>query len=1063
MRFKAHAPRVLPGRRGALRASAGFLKAARSTVRGLLGRYRPGTIGSSEARFRLQAENARDIIYIYRLSPEDARGFEYVSPSAHALIGYTPEQFVADPGIAESLVHPEDRRLFEEILASPESTLNLRVRRGDGEWMHAELRNKLVLDRRGAVVAVEGIGRDVTERVRAEEELRRAETRLREAFEEAPVGMALVRPDGSYFKVNKAFCKIFGYDEATLLEGKTWAGLTHPDDLEKSRELAGRNLAGEFDSYHLEKRYVRGDGEPIWVSLDVSLVRDEGGAPKHYVIKVQDVTRERHYKEALERATHRNELILRSAAEGIFGLDREGRAVFVNPAGARMIGHRVEDLIGRVMHDVCHHTTPDGSPYPREECAIYRALGSGEAHSVSHELFFRADGTSFPVEYESTPIEEAGKIVGAVVTFRDITERRRDREALGESEERYRRLVDLSPNAIAIHADGHYVYVNRASEKLFGASAGEIVGLPLLDLVHPDYKEEAARRVTMAPNSAQRAKPYAQKLIRLDGEEIDVEVVGVPISYEGRPARQIVIRDITERKKAEEALSRSEARLRAVLDTAFDAIVTASGDGEILSFNRRAESVFGYRSEEVVGRSLSELMPDHVRERHERGELTYTEEGEVGRTLEVRGKRKNGEVFPMELSIAETVDEEGEDRVYTGIIRDITERKESEEALVQSEERFRLLAENTTDLVCLHEPESGRYLYVSPSVRRLLGYEPEELLGRDPYDLVHPEDVERLRTAVHTEVLRGVPAVSTTYRMRRKGGDYAWLETVIQQIADGESGRIERLQSSSRDVGERRRAEEALVEATRARADFLADVSHELRTPLTVVRGNAEVALKLSRGGLHAPFLEEILNEADSMGRMVEDLLFLARSDSTETPFDLRPVSAAGFLSGLRPHAEVLAQKRGAVLETRLDDATGALRADPTRLEQAVLALVDNAAKYGSEGAAVRLLSKTEGRTLVVEVRDTGPGIPEDDLPRVFERFYRSEGPASGAGKKGGTGLGLAIARSVVEAHGGRIEAESRLGEGTTMRVRLPLSTPPEQDARRNGFDEAASGRAAPE
>jgi PAS domain S-box-containing protein len=558
----------------------------------------------------------------------------------------------------------------------------------------------------------------------------------------------------------------------------------------------------------------------------------------------------------------------------------------------------------------------------------------------------------------------------------------------------------------------------------------------------PDYKEEVARRMGLPTNGECRNKPYAQKIVRWDGRVMDVEVVGAPISHKGRPARQIVVRDITERKKAEEALRRSEARLRAVLDTAFDAIVTASGDGKILSFNRQAESVFGYHSGEVVGRNLSKLMPDHVRERHERGEISYMKEGKVGRTLEVRGRRKNGEVFPMELSIAETGDDEVGGRVYTGIIRDITERKRAEKALVESEERFRLLAENTTDLVCLHEPDNGCYLYVSPSARRLLGYEPEELLGHGPYDLVHPGDVGRLRNEVHTKVLRGVPAVSTTYRMRRKGGDYVWMETVTQPIVDGESGRIELLQSSSRDVGERRRAEEALAEVAQARADFLADVSHELRTPLTVVRGNAEVALKLSSGGLHAPFLEEILNEADSMGRMVEDLLFLARSDSTETPFDLQPVSAAGFLSGLRPHAEVLARKRGAVLEPRLDGATGTLRADPTRLEQAVLALVDNAAKYGPQGAAVRLLSKTEGRTLVVEVRDTGPGIPEDDLPRVFERFYRSEGPTAGAGKKGGTGLGLAIARSVVEAHGGGIEAESRLGEGTTMRVRLPLASP---------------------
>jgi PAS domain S-box-containing protein len=207
--------------------------------------------------------------------------------------------------------------------------------------------------------------------------------------------------------------------------------------------------------------------------------------------------------------------------------------------------------------------------------------------------------------------------------------------------------------------------------------------------------------------------------------------------------------------------------------------------------------------------------------------------------------------------------------------------------LREDDERFRLLAEKSSDLVCLHEPD-GRYLYISPSCRRLLGYEPEDLLGTDPHDLFHPEDLERIRSEAHEKALDGQEAISVTYRIRKESGDYTWFETLTEPILD-ESGEVVRLQTASRDVSERRRAEEALAEAARTRAEFLAEVSHVLRTPLTVIRGNAEVGLELERDCEHEEVLCEIVRESSTMSRMVEDLLFLGRTESAAPPFRMEP------------------------------------------------------------------------------------------------------------------------------------------------------------------------------
>lgn len=234
-----------------------------------------------------------------------------------------------------------------------------------------------------------------------------------------------------------------------------------------------------------------------------------------------------------------------------------------------------------------------------------------------------------------------------------------------------------------------------------------------------------------------------------------------------------------------------------------------------------------------------------------------------------------------------------------------------------------------------------------------------------------------------------------------------------------------------------REATAALAHASKAKTDFLADVSHELRTPLTVLRVNAEVGLQMERDCDHGEILEEILQESDRMSRMVGDLLFLARSDSASLPVKPEIVSAEPFLAELAGRAEILVRERGAEPRIEILEGQGRLRIDPSRIEQAVLILADNAAKYGPPGATVSLSSATGYGELCIEVVDEGPGIPEEHLPRIFERFYRVDKARSR--KQGGTGLGLPIAKTIVEAHGGRIEAWSRVGEGTRMKICLPL------------------------
>ncbi|HSK99111.1 MAG TPA: ATP-binding protein [Rubrobacteraceae bacterium] len=240
---------------------------------------------------------------------------------------------------------------------------------------------------------------------------------------------------------------------------------------------------------------------------------------------------------------------------------------------------------------------------------------------------------------------------------------------------------------------------------------------------------------------------------------------------------------------------------------------------------------------------------------------------------------------------------------------------------------------------------------------------------------------------------------------------------------------------------EQQQTAQKLAKANQAKTDFIADVSHELRTPLTVLRGNAQVGLALRPSPDQAELFEEIVAESKRMSRMVEELLFLARSDlPSALPLEFETVDVESFLTELAGRAEMLTREREATLETRLE-GKGCVKVDPQRIEQAVLAVVDNAAKYAGPNAEITLSSSVRSGELRIEVRDRGPGIPAEELPRIFERFYRLDKARSR--KVGGTGLGLPIAKTIVEAHGGHVEALSPPGEGTRMSLCLPLLAEP--------------------
>ncbi|NLT06612.1 MAG: PAS domain S-box protein [Solirubrobacterales bacterium] len=342
-------------------------------------------------------------------------------------------------------------RLFDrprtEIVGAPLDTVisggvldpeaKLYALRPDGLELPIEISVRVVeID--GETVLAVGL-RDVTERRRRAATLREESERFRRLFEDGPVAMALADPDMRLDEVNDAFCELTGYgrDELTAL---SLADITHPDDVSISLRLAGQAFAGELPSFSVDKRYVRKNGEVVWVDVTVSSIRDEDGRPLKGLGVMRDISERREaLKRAhaeLERLERDRDRILEFAGEGIYHVDGRGTITFVNPAAEAMLGWPAEAMVGKPAHELLHHRRPDGSPYPRSECHLHGRSGA-RLESIADDVFWRADGTPMNVQYTSAPVDEPDG--GMVVVFADVSERVRMEAELAESRQRAER------------------------------------------------------------------------------------------------------------------------------------------------------------------------------------------------------------------------------------------------------------------------------------------------------------------------------------------------------------------------------------------------------------------------------------------------------------------------------------------------------------------------------------------------------------------------------------------------------------------------------------------------
>jgi len=405
-----------------------------------------------------------------------------------------------------------------------------------------------------------------------EKGLRPNEQLFRAIFDNAQIGISFFSVEGRGAFTNRAFQAMLGYREEELSHPENWDKIVHPDDRASGAKRYADLQQGKRDHDEWEQHFIRRDGRDVFTSARFTLLRDPSGKPLYVASFTEDITERKKAEQERNRTTQQMQLVLNFTGQGIYGINLQGNCTFIKRAACDMTDYQANEALGRNMHSLVHHHRSDGSPYPVDQCPIYRAFKIGEGCRVEDEVMWRKDGTQIAVEYSSFPILEDGRITGAVVTVSDITERKRAKEALLASERLFRSIFENSQIGIGVFKiDSQQHISNRALHEMLDYTGEELSRVEQWDEIVPTEERVAcAGRYADLIQGKRDTDEYEQHFIRRDGRivlgngkfQLLRDATGKPQYVVG------LTEDVTERKRTQEALREREELFRTIFENA---------------------------------------------------------------------------------------------------------------------------------------------------------------------------------------------------------------------------------------------------------------------------------------------------------------------------------------------------------------------------------------------------------------------------------------------------------------------------------------------------------------
>ncbi|HUS34276.1 MAG TPA: PAS domain S-box protein, partial [Verrucomicrobiae bacterium] len=780
---------------------------------------------------------------------------------------------------------------------------------------------------------------------------------------------------------------------------------------------------------HYDTERVAKDGRRVLISLTSSPIRDAQGI----VIGASKIARDITFRAQAELARLQLAAVVESSDDAIITKSLEGIITSWNQSAERLYGYAPSEVLGKPV------TILMPADRRNEEPAIIERLKRGEKIEHYETVRRRKDGTLIDISLTVSPLKDSsGKIIGASKIARDITARKQADQA------RFRlaAIVESSDDAIISKTlDGTITSWNKGAQKIFGYAPEEIIGRNIRTLFPPDRLDEEERVVSLV-RRGQSLENFETVRKTKDGRFIDISLTVSPIKDAlGKIiGASKIARDITERRHAEEA----RARLAAVVESSDDAIITKQLDGTITSWNRAAERMYGYTSAEIVGKSVTVLIPaDRLDE--EPAIIERLKRGEKIDHYETIRQRKDGSRIEVSLTVSPLRDSSGRIIGASKIARDITGKKQAEEARL----RLAAVVESSDDAI-ISKTLEGYVTSWNAGARRIFGYSAEEVIGKHitilfPPDRL-PEEEKVLSTIRRGERLEHFETVRKT-----KDGRLIDVSLTVSPIKDA-LGKIIGASKIARDITERKRAENeikrvneelerrveertaSLRETNDQLETFCYTIAHDLRSPLRAQQSFAQALLDEHRqalGDSGVDYAARILRNAHRLDNLVSDLLAYSRLSRDQ--IKLAPVDLAKVLKDvIEAQSDQIKRLDASVMVSQLHCVTAY---EPT-LHLVVANLVANALKFVPPDAkpAIRIRSEMRQSVVRIWVEDSGIGIAPEHMEKIFGVFHRLHQ----MDKYPGTGIGLAIVQKGVERMGGRVGVESEVGHGSRFWVELP-------------------------
>jgi PAS domain S-box-containing protein len=770
--------------------------------------------------------------------------------------------------------------------------------------------------------------------------------------------------------------------------------------------------------------------EPDFFAEDEVSLLDEMAAAISFALQALDTEEKRKRTEG--KLAEQREFLLKtldSLTHSFYVIDADNyQVIMANPAASFDIlpGHNTCYALTHHLNEPC-----SGDAFI---CTLDKVKETKMPVTVEHVHYDNA-GNERVFEVHGYPILDNDSNVSQMIAYSfDITERKRAEEALRESEERFHTLFESADDGIFLQEGGVFVDCNSKGVEMYGyEDKSDIIGHSPMEFAPPlqpdgeSSERKATRHIAAVLNGAPQSFYWTPR--RKDGTLMDVEVSLNTLKLKGKTYIQAIVRDITARRKTEEALAESERFLRAVFTSIQDGIVVLDNNLNVVRVNPTMEKWYA-DAMPLVGKKCYEVFYRRDRICDDCPSLRAFDTGKAA-TEEVPRRGLGGEVIGWhDLYSFPLVDTHtGERRGIVEYIRDTTERKKAEEQIRQ----LASIVESSGDAI-IGKTLDGIILSWNVGAERIYGYSAEEIVGR-PISLLLPPDRPDEFSRLIDRIKKGEYVDHYETVRLRKDGKQIYVSISLSPVKD-DAGRIIGASSIHRDISEKKRLEEE-------RKDFYAMITHDIKSPLSAIMGYSEL-ISMEKSDKLGGDIKEMIGAINSAGarlhRVIGDFLSLSRMESGRMTVNIAPSDIKLMLSDVCKDLKSSLEEKKLSFDTEIMEGMPRVEIDQKLVQRAVCNLLQNAVNYTPASGFIKLKANTrdenDGTVLVISVTDSGHGIPTEERHKIFEKYYRSPNTA---GTKG-TGLGLAIVKAVAEAHGGRVELESEEGQGSTFRLVLPVN-----------------------